>query len=79
MKILVEKFNKHWSFTDIYIGKVCKVDCIHPKDNKFIMLYWIKMDFILFYEFQTMQFWLYSDTLKAMYHKASGMKIVWII
>ena len=26
MKILVEKFSKHWSFTDIYIGKVCKVD-----------------------------------------------------
>jgi len=34
------------------------------------------MDFILLYEFQTMQIWLFSDTLKAMYHKAPGMKIV---
>jgi len=36
------------------------------------------MDFFLLYDFQTMQIWLFSDTLKAMamYHKAPGMKIV---
>ena len=52
---------------------------IHPKDNIVVILYWVKMDFILLYDFQTMQIWLFSDTLKAMYHKAPGMKIVWII